>query len=88
MPSSRGVSKSTYDDEMRVRDLVERNRESTMDRSTLADVPLSVAAHRLGVSWAAAWKLVLTGDLDGERVGGRWVVSSASVDAYLARPPR
>jgi len=53
-----------------------------MDRNTAGDIPLSVAAHRLGVSWATAWRLLLKGDLVGEKIGGRWVVTSDSVETY------
>lgn len=59
-----------------------------MDRSGVDGIPLAVAAQRLGVSWATAWKLVLTGDLVGKRVRGRWVVAPESLDAYIARTPR
>ena len=46
-----------------------------------AVVPLSVAAHRLGLTWSQAYARVLTGDLKGEKVGARWVVEQAAVDA-------
>jgi hypothetical protein len=45
----------------------------------LSFIPLSEAAHHLSVSWAAAWRLVLTGRLKGEKVAGKWMVSVASL---------
>ncbi len=53
-----------------------------MTKDTRA-VPLSLAAQRLSLSWAAGWRLVLTGKLRGRRVRGRWLVSRASLDALL-----
>jgi hypothetical protein len=43
---------------------------------------LSDAAHELGLSWAATWRLVLTGALDGQRdrISGRWRVKKSSVE--------
>lgn len=49
------------------------------------EVTLTEAAHSLGVSWAAAWKLVLTRDLSGRKAGNRWLVSKKSIEAYRAR---
>jgi hypothetical protein len=43
-------------------------------------IPLALAAQRLGVSWTRAWRLVLTGQLEGSKIGGRWVVSAASIE--------
>ena len=45
-----------------------------------AEVSLSAAAHRLGVSWAQAWRLVLRRELEGRKSGSRWVVSVESLE--------
>jgi hypothetical protein len=45
-------------------------------------VPLPLAAAELGLSWAQAYHAVLTGRLQGERRGARWVVSVDSVRNY------
>jgi len=47
-----------------------------------AVITLSDAAHELGLSWAATWRLVLTGVLDGRRdpISGRWRVRRSSVE--------
>lgn len=42
-------------------------------------IPLSEAAQQLRISWQRAWRLVLTGDLSGQKVNGRWMVTTASV---------
>jgi hypothetical protein len=39
------------------------------------EVPLSIAAQRLAVSWERAWRLVLQGRIRGRKVNGRWLVS-------------
>ena len=49
------------------------------------DLGLADAAHMLGVSWAQAWRMVLTGRLDATKRGGRWQVSAASVHRELLR---
>jgi predicted site-specific integrase-resolvase len=46
-------------------------------------IPLSAAAQRLNLSWIQAWRLVLTGKLDGIQSSGRWQVSEASVNELL-----
>lgn len=46
----------------------------------LVEVPLVDAALRLGVSWDRAWRLLLTGRLEGRKDGRRWVVSAESVE--------
>ena len=48
-------------------------------------VPLAEAAHVLGVSWSQAWRLVLQHKLEGEKVGGRWMVRVADLEAFVAR---
>lgn len=52
-------------------------------------VPLSEAAHRLGLSWPAAWRLVLIGRLSGGKANGRWFVRVASIEEARDRekPP-
>jgi hypothetical protein len=47
----------------------------------MESVPITVAAQRLGMSWERVWRRVLNGDLHGEKVGNRWLVSTASLDA-------
>ncbi len=48
-------------------------------------IPLVVACLRLGVSWDKAWRLMLTGELRGEKVSGRWYIDPRSVDECLRR---
>lgn len=45
------------------------------------DVP--AAAERLGISPAATWRLIRSGRLDSLKVGGRRVVPSSAIDAFL-----
>jgi hypothetical protein len=52
-------------------------------RSTL--IPLPDVAHRLALPWAAAWALLLRGQLQGEKRGGRWYVTTASVEKLRRR---
>jgi hypothetical protein len=57
-----------------------------MSRIDANEIPLSQAARRLGLSWAAAWRLVLERELDAhQRPNGRWFVQKDSVDAYVSR---
>lgn len=51
-----------------------------MKASYADELPLSAAAQRLGVSWQRAWRMVLTGELVGRQVAGRWLVDEASID--------
>ncbi len=44
-------------------------------------IPLVEAAHKLGISWNRAWRLLLQGDLKGFKVNGRWVVTRESLQA-------
>jgi hypothetical protein len=46
---------------------------------------LSQAAMALRVSRERAMRLVLSGQLEGELVAGRWLVTRASLDRFLAR---
>lgn len=52
-----------------------------MEAELEKEITLSDAAHELGLSWAATWRLVLTGVLDGRRdaSSGRWRVRRSSV---------
>lgn len=67
-----------------------------MPQPTADVLPLTLAAARLGRSWAQAWRLVLIGHLCGEKRQGRWYVTAASVErlrrdtasAPLPRAPR
>ncbi len=43
-------------------------------------VSLPQAARELGVTWTAAYNALLTGQLDGMQVRGRWQVTRASVE--------
>jgi hypothetical protein len=50
------------------------------------EVSLPAAAASIGVSWAVAWRLAMTGELGPVRqVGTRWRVSAAGLDAYCER---
>jgi len=49
--------------------------------STKFDVPLSDAAKELSLSWFIAWRLLLSGQLAGEKRGNRWYTSRESIDA-------
>jgi len=49
---------------------------------------LPAAAKQLGLSWTQAWRMVLTGALRAELVGGRWRVDAADVARVLAARPR
>lgn len=50
-----------------------------------AEIPLAETAQRLGVSWAVAWRKVLTGELEGRKNDrGKWVVTEESVTNLLA----
>jgi hypothetical protein len=40
---------------------------------------LPATAMRLGCSWGVAWRKLLTGELEGKMVGGRWFVSEESI---------
>jgi hypothetical protein len=43
-------------------------------------IPLTTAAMRLGKSWERTWRMVLNGELVGEKQNGRWLVSEESVE--------
>ena len=49
-----------------------------------SSVPLSLAAHQLGLSWAQAWRLVLQGELKGEQRNGRWYVAADEIRRFRA----
>lgn len=51
-----------------------------------AEITLTVAALRLGVSWERAWRLLLSGRLTGRREGRSWIVDAASVERLRAAP--
>ena len=55
------------------------------DDEDVALVPLSMGAQRLGMSWASAWRLVLTGRLKGQKVRGRWMLTEASLTNVAAQ---
>jgi hypothetical protein len=44
------------------------------------EIPLSVAAFRLGIGWGKAYQLLLTHALRGRRDGRRWMVDEADVE--------
>ena len=56
---------------------------TTVHREAPPMIPLVTAAARLGLSWDSTSRLVLTGVLKGEKVGGRWYVEPASVEEHL-----
>ena len=61
------------------------NTGGQMDTTTEAtEIGLGEAAHRLGVSWEVAWRLLLKGKLVGEKRGRTWIVDAGSVEAYRA----
>ena len=43
---------------------------------------LPEAARRLKISYPVVYRLVLTGQLDAERVGSRWQVSRMAVERF------
>ncbi len=49
------------------------------------ELPLPVAALRLGISWERAWRRLLEGRLQGRKVKGRWLVTAESVERELKR---
>lgn len=59
-----------------------------IDGSTTQGIPLADAAMRLGVSWQQAWRLLLTGTLQGRKDGGRWVVDAESLERTKAARDR
>jgi hypothetical protein len=52
---------------------------------TRPTMPLPDAARRLRVAYQVAHRLLLVGELDGERDGRAWRVYVDSVDAALAK---
>lgn len=50
-------------------------------------MPLTDAAFQLRRSYHATLNLVLTGILPGSKVGGRWRVSRAAVEAMVGSKP-
>ena len=46
-------------------------------------VPLPIAAAQLGLSWAQAYRELLTHKLKGERRGARWFVNLDSLAEYI-----
>ena len=46
----------------------------------LGEVDLVEAAHRLRVAWHVAYRMVLTGELEGERHEGHWYVDAADLE--------
>jgi len=55
---------------------------------TVAMIGLAEAAHRLGIAYQDAHRLLLTGRLRGEKRGSRWYVRVADVDAMLRERPQ
>lgn len=48
----------------------------------VGEITLTLAAHRLGISWERAWRLCLTGKLQARKVDGRWVCTLTSVNEF------
>ena len=48
-------------------------------------VPLTLAAQRLAVSYAVAWRLVLVGQLRGEKTAHGWRVDPASLASMIVQ---
>jgi len=55
-----------------------------MARTQQGEVGLAGAAKELGISWQRAWRLLLTGELDGHQRDGHWYVRTDSVAALKA----
>lgn len=55
--------------------------------SRVERVSLTDAAPQLG-GYSRAWALLMRGSLDGERRGGRWYVSEASIERVKAASAR
>lgn len=55
-----------------------------MARVAIEELPLSIAAQRLGLSWSQTWRLVLIDRLPARRIGGRWLVSGDGLMALEA----
>lgn len=54
-----------------------------MEPEENGEIPLALAAQSASLSWAQAWRLVLSGELEGRKVKGRWVIARASLEAWL-----
>ena len=51
------------------------------------EIPLALAAIKLAKSWSVAYRLILTGEIQGEqKENGRWYVTVPSLDRFLSRP--
>jgi hypothetical protein len=50
--------------------------------------PLTGAAHRAGLSYQQLYRLVLTGEVLGFKVGSSWRVATRSLNVYLRRMKR
>ena len=62
-----------------------------MTEAPREEIALAEAAQQLGISWQRAWRLVLTGELEGRQRNGRWLVRVESVARRRAangRTPR
>lgn len=53
-----------------------------MDEPTKLTLPF--VAAQLKISYLQAYHLVLTGRIEGRKVGGHWFVSRASLDSFIA----
>ena len=59
-----------------------------MQEGTAAMIGLAEAAHRLGIAYQDAHRLLLTGRLHGEKRGNRWYVSVDDVETMLRERPK
>ena len=50
-------------------------------------IPLSEAAYRLRISWERARRRVLTGELEGRKIGGFWFVEAAAIERAQVSSP-
>jgi hypothetical protein len=48
-------------------------------------ISLPEAARLVGLGWQATWTRLLNGQLEGQQVGGRWLVDRGSALALAAR---
>ena len=48
------------------------------------ELPLTIAAHRLGIPYPIAYRRMFAGELSGRRIGTRWYVKLADVERFEA----
>jgi hypothetical protein len=58
-----------------------------MSEKEMPEVPLPLAAARLGLTWHQAWSLILTRQIKGRRSGKHWFADEQSVAEYESLHP-